>query len=119
MNRGKRYVEAIKGYDRDRLYSPVEAIDLAKSLAKAKFRRDHRARRRASASTRAVPTRSSAARSRLPAGTGRTVRVAVFAAGEQAAEARAAGADVVGADDLVAADREGRLSRLRRGDRHA
>ena len=38
----------------------------------------------------------------LPAGTGRTARVAVFAAGEKAAEARAAGADVVGADDLVA-----------------
>ena len=37
MNRGKRYVEAIKGYDRDRLYSPVEALDLAKSLAKARF----------------------------------------------------------------------------------
>ena len=53
----------------------------------------------------------------LPSGTGRTERVAVFAAGEQAAEARAAGADVVGADDLVAKVQR-RLPRLRRGHRH-
>ena len=45
----------------------------------------------------------------LPAGTGKPVRVAVFAAGEQAAEARQAGAEVVGADDLVARVREGFL----------
>ena len=58
--------------------------------------------RSGSGSTPARPTRSSAAPSRCPPGTGRTARVAVFAAGEKAAEARAAGADVVGADDLVA-----------------
>ena len=53
----------------------------------------------------------------LPSGTGRTERVAVFAAGEQAAEARAAGADVVGADDLVAKVNGG-IPGLRRGHRH-
>ncbi len=37
MNKGKRYAEAVKGYDRDHLYSPVEAVDLVKSLAKARF----------------------------------------------------------------------------------
>ncbi len=37
MNKGKRYAEAVKGYDRDRLYSPVEALELVKSLAKARF----------------------------------------------------------------------------------
>ena len=53
-----------------------------------------------------------------PSGTGKDVRVAVFAAGEAAAEARDAGADIVGADDLAAADREGH-ARLRRRHRHA
>jgi len=37
VNKGKRYAEAVKGYDRDHLYSPVEAVDLVKSLAKARF----------------------------------------------------------------------------------
>ncbi|MFZ2059112.1 MAG: 50S ribosomal protein L1 [Acidimicrobiales bacterium] len=100
MNKGKRYAEAVKGYDRDHLYSPVEAVDLVKSLAKARFDETVELATRLGVDPRRADQIVRGSLS-LPAGTGRAVRVAVFAAGEQAAEARAAGADVVGADDLV------------------
>jgi large subunit ribosomal protein L1 len=99
--RGKRLEDVRNRYDRHRLYAPAEAIDLVKTLAAAKF--DETAElavrlgvdpRRADQIVRGTVS--------LPAGTGRSVRVAVFAAGEAAAEAREAGAEVVGADDLVA-----------------
>ena len=100
MTTGKKQTDARAKYDRDTLYTPVKAINLAKELATAKFDEtvelavrlgvDHR---RADQIVRGtVP---------LPAGTGKDVRVAVFAAGPAAEEARQAGADVVGADDLV------------------
>ena len=63
----------------------------------------------ASASTPARPTRWCAAPSRLPSGTGKDVRVAVFAAGAAADEAREAGADIVGADDLAAQIEQGKM----------
>ncbi len=100
MNKGKRYAEAVKGYDRDRLYSPIEAIELAKSLAKAKFDETVELAVRLGVDPRRADQIVRGSLS-LPAGTGRTARVIVFSAGEQAADARAAGADVVGADDLV------------------
>ena len=100
MNKGKRYAEAVKGYDRDHLYSPVEAVDLVKRLAKARFDEPVEQATRLGVDPRRADQIVRGSLS-LPAGTGRAVRVAVFAAGEQAAEARAAGADVVGADDLV------------------
>ena len=100
MNKGKRYAEAVKGYDRDRLYSPVEALELVKSLAKARFDETIELATRLGVDPRRADQIVRGSLS-LPAGTGRAVRVAVFAAGEQAAEARAAGADIVGADDLV------------------
>jgi len=100
VNKGKRYAEAVKGYDRDHLYSPVEAVDLVKSLAKARFDETVELATRLGVDPRRADQIVRGSLS-LPAGTGRAVRVAVFAAGEQAAEARAAGADVVGADDLV------------------
>ncbi|HKH88583.1 MAG TPA: 50S ribosomal protein L1, partial [Acidimicrobiales bacterium] len=83
------------------MYSPLEAIDLAKSLAAAKFDETIEMAVRLGVDPRRADqiVRGSLA---LPAGTGRTKRVAVFAAGEAADEARAAGADVVGSDDLVA-----------------
>jgi large subunit ribosomal protein L1 len=100
MNRGKRYAEAVKGYDRDRLYGPVEALELVKSLSKARFDETVELAVRLGVDPRRADQIVRGSLS-LPAGTGRSVRVAVFAAGELAAEARAAGADVVGSDDLV------------------
>jgi len=100
VNKGKRYDEAVKGYDRDRLYSPIEAVELVKSLAKAKFDETVELAVRLGVDPRRADQIVRGSLS-LPAGTGRTARVVVFAAGEQAADARTAGADVVGADDLV------------------
>ncbi|MGH9169890.1 MAG: 50S ribosomal protein L1 [Acidimicrobiales bacterium] len=101
MSTGKRYADALKRFDRERLYAPGEAIDLVKSLATAKFDETVEVAVRLGVDPRRADqiVRGSLA---LPAGTGKTKRVAVFASGEAAADARAAGADVVGADDLVA-----------------
>ena len=88
-------------YDRDHLHAPAEALDLVKSWRRPSSTRPS-SWPSASASTPARPTRWSAAPSPCPSGTGKDVRVAVFAAGDAAAEARAAGADLVGADDLAA-----------------
>jgi large subunit ribosomal protein L1 len=98
--RGKKYIDATKRYDRQRLYSPTESIDLVKSLASAGFDETVEMSVRLGVDPRKADqvVRGTVA---LPAGTGKPVRVAVFAAGDAAAEARAAGADVVGADDLV------------------
>jgi large subunit ribosomal protein L1 len=98
---GKRFTDMLKRLDRERLYGPAEAVDLVKSLATAKFDETIELALRLGVDPRRAEqiVRGSLA---LPNGTGRSMRVAVFAAGEQAASARAAGADVVGADDLVA-----------------
>ena len=98
--RGKKYIDAAKRYDRQRLHSPTEAIDLVKSLSTAGFDETVEMSVRLGVDPRRADqiVRGTVA---LPAGTGKTVRVAVFAAGDAATEARAAGADVVGADDLV------------------
>jgi large subunit ribosomal protein L1 len=97
---GKRYSDMLKRLDRERLYTPAEAVDIVKSLATAKFDETIELALRLGVDPRRAEqiVRGSLA---LPNGTGRSMRVAVFAAGEQAADARAAGADVVGADDLV------------------
>ncbi|HLI14512.1 MAG TPA: 50S ribosomal protein L1 [Acidimicrobiales bacterium] len=106
---GKRYLDALKRLDRRQLYSPAEAIDLVKSLASARFDETVELAVRLGVDPRRADQIVRGSLS-LPAGTGKAVRVAVFAAGEQAAEARAAGADVVGADDLVArVEKEGFL----------
>jgi large subunit ribosomal protein L1 len=100
-NKGKRYLDAVKRLDRERLYSPAEAVDLVKSLATARFDETVELASRLGVDPRRADQIVRGSLS-LPFGTGRTVRVAVFAAGEQAADARAAGADIVGSDDLVA-----------------
>ena len=99
--KGKRYLDAVKRLDREQLYAPAEAIDLVKSLATARFDETVELAVRLGVDPRRADQVVRGSLS-LPSGTGRSVRVAVFAAGEPAAEARAAGADVVGADDLVA-----------------
>ncbi len=97
--------------------TPVEAIDVAKRTSKTKFDETIELAVRLGVDPRKADqiVRGTVA---LPSGTGKDVRVAVFAAGDAAAEARAAGADIVGAEDL-AAQIEGRHARLRRRHRHA
>src|SRR3954462_7939533 len=97
---GKKYEDAAKRYDRQRLYGPTEGLDLVKSLAPAKFDEAVELAVRLGVDPRRADQVVRGTVS-LPAGTGKDVRVAVFAAGDAAAAAREAGADVVGADDLV------------------
>ncbi len=97
---GKRLNDAVKRFDRQQLHSPAEAIDLVKSLASAKFDETIEMSVRLGIDPRKDDQRIRGTVA-LPAGTGKTARVVVFAAGEAADEAREAGADVVGADDLV------------------
>ena len=97
---GKRKADALKRFDRQALYSPAEALAVVKDLASAKFDETVEMAVRLGIDPRKDDQRIRGTVS-LPAGTGKTARVVVFAAGEQAAEAREAGADAVGADDLV------------------
>jgi len=97
---GKRLSDATKRFDRQALHSPGEAVDLVKSLASAKFDETVELSVRLGIDPRKDDQRIRGTVA-LPAGTGRTARVAVFASGEAAAQAREEGADVVGADDLV------------------
>src|ERR1700694_65231 len=97
---GKRLKKAREGVDREKLYPLVDAIKMVKERAKAKFDETIELAinlgvdpRHADQMVRGVVT--------LPNGTGRTLRVGVFARGAKAEEAKAAGADVVGAEDLV------------------
>lgn len=101
MAKGKKYIDAAKRLDRTQAYSPGEALDLVKSLASAGFDETVELAIRLGVDPRKADQviRGTVA---LPAGTGKEVRVAVFATGPAAEAARAAGADVVGGDDLVA-----------------
>jgi large subunit ribosomal protein L1 len=100
MKHGKKYTDAARRFDRDQLFGPAEALELAKQLAPAKFDETVELAVRLGVDPRKADqiVRGTVA---LPAGTGKDVRVAVFAADAAAAEARAAGADHVGADDLA------------------
>lgn len=101
MAHGKKFKDATRRFDRERLHTGSEAIDLVRGLAPAKFDETVEVSVRLGVDPRKADqiVRGTVA---LPSGTGKDVRVAVFAAGEQAAEAREAGANHVGADDLVA-----------------
>ena len=101
MQKGKKYRAALERFDRQHLYSPAEAVELVKELAPAKFDETVELAVRLGVDPRKADQIVRGTLS-LPAGTGRTARVVVFAQGDAAAEARAAGADEVGADDLVA-----------------
>ncbi|HUV11414.1 MAG TPA: 50S ribosomal protein L1 [Acidimicrobiia bacterium] len=98
---GKAYTDATKRYDRVHLHSPAEALGLVKTLSTRKFDETVETALRLGVDPRKADQMVRGTVS-LPHGTGKTVRVAVFAAGEPAREAEAAGADVVGTDDLVA-----------------
>ena len=97
---GKRYTELAKKIDRDKTYSPEDAVRLVKETAVAKFDTTVELHLRMGVDPRHADqmVRGAAV---LPNGTGKTVRVIVFAQGEKAREAQAAGADEVGADDLA------------------
>ena len=96
---------------------PAEAVKLAKETSPTKFDATVEVAMRLGVDPRKADQMVRGTVN-LPHGTGKTARVIVFAAGDKAAEAEAAGADAVGSDDLVARIQDG-LARLRRGDRHA
>jgi len=97
---GKKYEDAVKTIEADRLYTPAEALELVKSCAKKKFDETVEATFRLGVDPRKADQMIRGTVS-LPHGTGKASRVAVFAAGDAAREAEAAGADVVGTDDLI------------------
>ncbi|MDB5315190.1 MAG: ribosomal protein [Rhodospirillales bacterium] len=108
MPQGKRLKTIYSGFDREKSYALDEAIRLAKTNAKAKFDETIEMTmnlgidpRHADQMVRGVVG--------LPNGTGKTVRIGVFARGAKAEEAKAAGADIVGADDLAALVQEGKI----------
>jgi large subunit ribosomal protein L1 len=97
---GKRYSEALSKVDRDHLYSPREAIRIVKEIPSAKFDETVELSIRLGVDPRKQDQQVRGALA-LPKGTGKTMRVAVFAKGGKAKEAEAAGADVVGDDELA------------------
>ena len=108
MKHGKRYREARAAIDRERLYTPVEAIRLLKSLDGTKFDETVEAHYRLGLNVRHADQQLRGT-SMLPHGTGREMRVAVFAEGDKAREAQEAGADIVGAADLAKQIEEGTI----------
>jgi len=108
MPQGKKYKTAVATYDIDTLYSSTDAITKVKAMASAKFDETIELAVRLGLDPRKAEqaVRGTVA---LPSGTGKTVRVAVFAAGEAAQAARDAGADIVGTDDLAAAIEGGKM----------
>ena len=98
--RGKNYVDSAKEIDRDKKYDVEEAVSLVKKSAKAKFDETIELHIRTGCDGRHAEQQIRGAVV-LPNGTGKDVKVLVFAKGPKADEAEAAGADYVGADDLV------------------
>ena len=103
---GKAYEEARKRFDREREYSPAEAITLVKELSRAKFNESIEVHVRTGLNVRHADEQLRGTLT-LPNGLGKDVRVAVFAQGDKAREAEEAGADVVGAEDLAARIQDG------------
>jgi large subunit ribosomal protein L1 len=103
---GKKYVEARGRIDRENLYSPVEAVKMLKGLPAAKFDETVEVHFRLGLNVRHADEQLRGTLM-LPHGTGKEVRVAVFAEGDKAREAQEAGADVVGSADLAKQIEEG------------
>ena len=108
MKRSKKYEEAAKKVDRNKIYSPLEAATLAKETTTVKYDATIEVAMLLGVDPKKA---DQAIRStvNLPHGTGKTARVLVFATGQNADAARAAGADIVGADELIKEVEDGRL----------
>ena len=106
---GKRYKAELAQIDRSKLYTPMEAMQLVKDLSIERFDATIECSIRLGVDTRKADQNVRGSIS-LPHGTGKTVRVAVFAEGEKAREAEAAGADVIGSDDLIAEIQKGNIN---------
>lgn len=102
----KKYKAALEQFDRDTFYDPLEAVEVVKKTATAKFDETVDCAVRLGVDPRHADQQVRGAVV-LPHGTGKTARVIVFAKGEKAKEAEAAGADFVGAEDLVTKIQEG------------
>ena len=100
MKRGKKYVEAVKAYDKTSTFDPAEAMTIVKKNATAKFDETIEAHIRTGCDGRHAEQQIRGAVV-LPHGTGKTVRVLVFAKGAKLDEAQAAGADFVGGEELI------------------
>ena len=100
MKRGKAYLAALELIEAGKTYAPLEAVRVVKAGAKSKFDPTIEVSMRLGVDPRKADQMVRGTVS-LPNGTGRTARVIVFAGGEKAEDARAAGADEVGADDLI------------------
>ncbi|NBS27373.1 MAG: 50S ribosomal protein L1 [Actinobacteria bacterium] len=108
MPQGKKYKAAVATYDVESFFEPQAALAKVKSMATAKFDETIELAVRLGLDPRKADqaVRGTVA---LPSGTGKSVRVAVFAAGEAAEAARAAGADIVGTDELAAEIEKGKM----------
>ena len=100
MHKGKKYVDSAKTIDRSKQYEPADALSAVVSTAKAKFDETIELHVKLGVDSRHADQQVRGAIV-LPHGTGKQVRVAVFAKGAKADEALAAGADIVGAEDLM------------------
>ncbi len=100
MKKGKKYLDAVKAFDKQAQYSPLEAMEIVAKVAPAKFDETVEAHIKLGVDGRHADQQVRGAIV-LPNGTGKTKRVLVFAKGEKAKEAEAAGADFVGAEELV------------------
>jgi large subunit ribosomal protein L1 len=101
MKRSKAYREAASAIDAERLYAPLEAVRIAKSTSKTKYDATVEVALRLGVDPRKADQMVRGTVN-LPHGTGKTARVLVFATGDRAEQATAAGADYVGSDDLIA-----------------
>jgi large subunit ribosomal protein L1 len=108
MQHGKNYKKVVEKIDRDKLYTPADAVKLAKDTTTVKFDATVEVAMRLGVDPRKADQMVRGTVN-LPHGTGKTARVIVFASGEKAVEAQAAGADAVGTDELVARIQEGWL----------
>jgi len=106
MKHGKTYLDAKQRFDREREYTPAEAIALVKQLKRVRFNESVEVHIRTGLNVRHADEQLRGTIA-LPNGLGKNVKVAVFAQGEKAREAEEAGADIVGAEDLAAKIQEG------------